>query len=82
MNYTHKIFAVVCRSVDLNILKMAASRRVSMIPKSFISLQTGRLEIHEKQSSCIIMFFPNTKITDKISFNCKCYVLLCCNGVM
>ena len=41
------------------------SRRVSMIPKSFIfiSFQTPRLIIHESQISCNTMFFPNIKIT-------------------
>ena len=47
-NFTHKIFVVFFKSVakfmqhiktDLIILKMAASRRVSMIPQSRISFK-------------------------------------------
>ena len=46
---------------------MAASPRVSMIPKSLIFFQTLRLKIH----SCNTMFFPNIKITGTENSKCK-----------
>ena len=42
--------------------------------KLFISFQTLRVKIHERQSSFNTMFFPNSKITGdryKSCFNCK-----------
>ena len=66
-NCTHKVFVVVFQSVEkfrqnikscLNISKMAASQWVSTIPKSFVSFQTLRLKIHERQSRCNTIFFP------------------------
>ena len=64
INCIHKICVVVCKTgSNLSNLKMAASRRVSMIPESFISFQMLILKIHERQSSCDTVFFPNIKIT-------------------
>ena len=57
----HKIFVVVFKSVGKfqTKSKMAASQRVTVIPKLSSSLQMFRLEIHAKQSIVAIhCFFP------------------------